>query len=158
MTAQSLATTVELRPVTRDNWEQVLGLRLPPEQRAFVAPNLYSLAEAQFLTGGTPLAVYAGEDLVGFVLYAFDEDDRQYWVYRLMIDEAHQGRGYARAAMRQVIARVRAKGAGQLALGYKPENTAAEGLYLSLGFQKSGEVIGGEVIARLFFLPESVPK
>ncbi|WP_027483521.1 GNAT family N-acetyltransferase [Deinococcus pimensis] len=148
-------TAVTLRPVARDNWEAVIALRLPPEQRGFVAPNLYSVAEAQFLTDAEALAIRVGPVVVGFALYAFDEDDRQYWLYRLMIDEAHQRRGYARAALREVVARVRAKpGVTQLALGYKPENSAAEALYLGEGFERSGEVIGGEVIARLHFPPQ----
>lgn len=152
MTLTVSQDVVRLSPVTRHDWEHVIRLHLPEGQRAFVAPNLYSLAEVQFLTDGTALAVYAAQTLVGFVMYAFDEDDRQYWVYRLMIDEAHQRKGYARAAMRQVIEHVRARGdVSQLALGYKPENTAAARLYAALGFRETGEVIGGEVIARLHF-------
>ncbi|PYE56583.1 GNAT family N-acetyltransferase [Deinococcus yavapaiensis] len=152
MTSTVRQDTVRLTPVSRDNWEQVVRLRLPDEQRSFVAPNVYSLAEVQFLTNGTALAVYAGETLVGFVMYAFDEDDRQYWVYRLMIDEAHQRKGYARAAMHLVIEDLRARSdVSQLVLGYKPENVGAAKLYANLGFRETGEVIGGEVIARLHF-------
>jgi hypothetical protein len=37
---------VTLRPVTRENWQAVAHLEVAEEQRHFVVPNVYSLAEA----------------------------------------------------------------------------------------------------------------
>jgi diamine N-acetyltransferase len=38
----------EIRPVTKGNWEALIDLKLPENQRHFVASNLYSIAESQF--------------------------------------------------------------------------------------------------------------
>ena len=49
---------------------------------------MYSLAQAFVQPECIPLALYAENKPVGFVMYALDEDDHEYWIYRLMIDKA----------------------------------------------------------------------
>ena len=36
-------------------------------------------------------------------MYCIDRDDGEYWIYRLMVDKAHQNKGYGRSAMEKVI-------------------------------------------------------
>lgn len=142
--------TVTLRTIDRDNWRECIGLRVAPHQEAFVASNVYSLAQAKAQPECVPLAIYDDDRMVGFVMYALDADEHKYWIYRLMIDAAYQGRGYGRAAMLAVLARLRAEPDGlDVAISYEPENTAAEGLYRSLGFRTAGEISGTEIVARL---------
>lgn len=50
----------------------VIGTKVTPEQEDFVAPNLYSIAEAYVEPSWTPLAIYAGEELVGFSMFGRD--------------------------------------------------------------------------------------
>lgn len=38
----------EIRPVTKDNWQELIKLKVREEQKHFVASNLYSIAQAQF--------------------------------------------------------------------------------------------------------------
>jgi diamine N-acetyltransferase len=38
----------EIRPVTKGNWKDLIRLKVREDQPHFVAPNLYSIAEAQF--------------------------------------------------------------------------------------------------------------
>lgn len=143
---------VTLRDVTKDNWEDVIRLELPDEQRSFVASNVYSLAESKFYPGEIPCAIYAGDELVGFAMYCLDEDDGNYWIWRLMVDKRFQGKGYGRAAMNVIIERLRSDPAVPFVLiSWDPPNTVAEKLYLSLGFEKTGDIIEGEVVARLDF-------
>jgi len=88
--------------------------------------------------------------MVGFIMYGRDPADNCYCVARLMIDERHQGKGYGRTAMLEAIKRMRAKpDCHEIVLSIEPENVVAEKLYESLGFRKTGEVIGGEVVMRL---------
>ena len=62
--------TVELRPLTRDYiWQVVEDLTLHRGQEAFVAPNIDSIAISAVEPTFVPLAVYADDDLVGFVMY-----------------------------------------------------------------------------------------
>ncbi len=113
-------------------------------------PNGYSLLQAAYQPERYPLAVYAGEEMVGFLMDPPDPDDAEWWIYRRMIDQRHQGRGYGREAMEQVIERIRRlPGCRRIFLGYEPENRAAEQLYARLGFRKTGEMRGGETVAVL---------
>jgi diamine N-acetyltransferase len=95
--------TVTLRPITRDNLWAVLDLKLHPGQEEFVADNAVSIANAYVEPTFAPLGVYAGDLLVGFAMYGQHPDTGAWWVIRLMIDRAQQGKGYGRAATEAVI-------------------------------------------------------
>lgn len=41
--------SITLKKITRENWEECIDLRVSIEQQRFVASNLYSIAEVQFL-------------------------------------------------------------------------------------------------------------
>lgn len=145
---------VTLRAVTSDNWAGCVRLQVRPEQRGFVPGNAVSLAQAAFEPGLRPRAVYAGETLVGFLMYDRfanqDPGDRCWWIARLMIDHRHQGRGFGRAAAEALVAELRARpDCRRVRVSYVPENEAARRLYASLGFRETGEVSRGEVVADL---------
>jgi diamine N-acetyltransferase len=141
---------VELREITRANWRQVIRLKVAKEQEHFIASNAFSLAESKYEPECVPLAIYDSETMVGFLMYAFDLDDKNYWIYRLMLDAKQQGKGYGRAAMLEAIQLLKEKpDCTQIAISYEPDNLVAEKLYLSLGFEKTGEIIEGEAVARL---------
>lgn len=142
--------TVSLREITPDNWEKIIKLSVRDDQKGFVASNVYSLAEARIFPDCVPLAIYAAEQPVGFLMYTYVQERSQWWIFRLMIAAEEQGKGYGRAAMRQVIARMQAlPGCEQIFISFEPENAVAEGLYRSLGFVSNNEVWGGEVVYRL---------
>lgn len=145
--------TVELRPLTRDNiWQVVEDLTLHPGQEAFVAPNIDSIANAAVEPTFVPLAVYADDALVGFVMYGQHPVSGAWWVIRLMIDREHQGKGYGRAAMTATIAMMADRvGCAEIVTSFNPENEVAARLYASLGFQPTGEIEDGEplVVLRL---------
>jgi diamine N-acetyltransferase len=136
---------ISLRPLTADNWIECIGLQVTGEQEAqdFVAPNLYSIAETRFEPTWTPFVVYAGEVMVGFVMY----DTSDYEITRLMIDARYQGRGYGRAAMQLLIELMEREYAHPSAsTSFVPGNLVAERLYTSLGFYKTGEILDGEIV------------
>ncbi|HET8627854.1 MAG TPA: GNAT family N-acetyltransferase [Thermomicrobiales bacterium] len=70
--------------------------------------------------------------------------------YRLMIDRDHRRKGYGRAAMREVIARLRATpDCPDVLIGYEPDNAVAARLYRELGFEEIGPAPWGETLACL---------
>jgi diamine N-acetyltransferase len=141
---------ITLRAITRDNLSQCLRLSTTEEQKNFVAPNVRSIAEAYVEPTFVPLAIYADDMLVGFVMYGRDPQTGFDWVIRLMIDAQHQGQGYGRAAMHEVLVRIRQQPeCKEIRISYEPENTIAEQLYRSMGFEPTGEIEEGEVVARL---------
>lgn len=141
---------ITLRPVTSREFPAMVRLKVTPAQEEFVAPNLYSIAEAYVEATWTPLAIYAGEEPVGFAMYGHDPETDRWWIIRFMIDVGQQGRGYGRAALRALIARMAERhGCRQIFLGYVPGNAVAERLYAQAGFLPTGEIEDGEIVARL---------
>ena len=65
---------ISLRSITRDNYLECMRLKVAPEQEGFVASNAFSLANAAYVPGCTPLAIYADETMVGFIM-AYQEPE-----------------------------------------------------------------------------------
>lgn len=82
--------------------------------------------------------------------YNFDHPKQQAFIIRLMVDEQHQGKGYGRFGMERMLEIFRAEDhIKAVGISYEPENEAARKLYARLGFEETGEVVGGEVVAVL---------
>lgn len=141
--------SVSLREITPENFEECVNLKVADTQSAFVAPNLRSIAQSKVYPTVEPMAVYAGEEMVGFAMFGLDPDDGRFYLVRLMIDERQQGKGYGRAATLAVIEKMRENAdCRELYLSFVPENTGAEALYKSVGFERTGEIAHGEIVMR----------
>ena len=137
---------VELREVTKDNWRKCVVMQVSEDQRDYVAPNGYSLVQAAYEPDRYPLAVYMDGEVVGFAMYAYDEDVNMWMIYRLMVSHDMQGRGVGRAALQKLVEKIAAEhGARGIAISAEPENVLALGLYRRMGFEPDGRVIGGEI-------------
>lgn len=142
--------SISLRPVTRQEFGPLVRLKVTPEQEAFVASNLYSLAEAYVEPTWTPLAIVAGDEVVGFAMIGQDPETDRWWIIRFMIGAEHQGRGHGKAALRALVDLLAERhGCREIYLGYVPGNAIAERLYANAGFRPTGEVEDGEIVARL---------
>ena len=150
--------SVELRPVTAENWRALIKLQVREDQREFVASNLHSIAEAQFgyeeegHWNFYPFGVYANEEPVGFLMHCINYKHSRFqgFIVRLMVDEHYQGKGYGRAAMEQILETFRAdERVHQIGISYEPHNKVAQALYASLGFVEPGEMAREETLAIL---------
>jgi diamine N-acetyltransferase len=140
---------VTLREITPENFKECINLKVGDAQATFVAPNVTSIAQSKIYPTMTPMAVYADDAMVGFVLFGRDTDDDKYYLVRIMIDEKYQGKGYGRAAIGEVVEKVREnEDCDALYLSFVPENTGAEALYKSIGFEPTGEISHGEIVMR----------
>jgi diamine N-acetyltransferase len=142
--------TVELRPITVENFRAVTKLAVLPEQSDFVAPNALSIAETYVCPEAEPRAVYADDELVGFVLFHPVDKDKPaegHCIARLMIDHRFQGRGLGRAALEAAVDWiVRERRADRVRLSVVASNERARGLYRSAGFVETGELDDGEIV------------
>src|SRR4030095_4038276 len=106
-----MSDEVRLENVTVRNWRAVARLKLAPEQKDLVASNLYSIAQSKFDPNAHPRAIYAGKELVGFLMYnVWGEHDqtREASIYRFMIEREQQGKGFGRAALAKALDEIRA--------------------------------------------------
>ncbi|MCM1989143.1 GNAT family N-acetyltransferase [Oceanirhabdus seepicola] len=138
------------KEVTKENWEKCIELKVSKEQEEFVAPNSYSLLQANFGEGLYPISIYDGETMVGFLMYEKDEEDNTMGMCRLMIDEKYQKKGYGRAAVLKLLDLIREKyGNIEFFTSFEPENIVADKLYESVGFKKTGEIMWEELVAKI---------
>ena len=152
-----LPVTITLREITQDNAESVLALRTTPEQEWFVTSVADSLAEADANPQGNPWfrAVYADGQPVGFVMLSWDVEPQPpdingpWFLWKLLIDHRHQGKGYGREVVRQILELVRDHGATELLTSHLPCEGGPTGFYTRLGFVPTGELDpDGEILLR----------
>ncbi len=148
---------VELREITQDSVRAICDLKVSKEQEQFVAPNSVSIAEAHFSSEAWFRAVYAGETPVGFIMLAkVPREERAslgtHFLWRFMVDERFQGRGYGRRALESVIQCLREK-ANALHTSCREGKGSPKGFYEKMGFKETGKKLNnGEQILRLLIL------
>lgn len=138
---------VTLREITPENFWDIIALHVDPDQEKLVLSNAVSIAQAKVQPECIPLAIYSDDTPVGFLMYCVDRDDNEYWLYRIMIDRRHQGKGYGRQAMEQVI-QIMGEDTDRhrIYLGVHRDGGSSVKLYESLGFRFTGDVYGEEHI------------
>ncbi|MBO4389346.1 MAG: GNAT family N-acetyltransferase [Lachnospiraceae bacterium] len=142
---------ITLREITGDNLEEILALRVAEGQRAYVSSNAESLAQAYvYRETAFPFGVYDGERPVGFIMMGYYEAKDYYTLWKFMIDEAEQGKGYGRQALELGIRFLQEKfGIIEVYTGVIPGNAVAKGLYESFGFAETGLFENGMLEMRL---------
>ena len=147
---------VSLRPIDDSNRGQVEALRVSSMQERFVAGVADSLAEAVADPAGRaiPWAVYAGDIPVGFVMISDEVDDRDHiaqYLWRLLIDERHQGRGYGTATLDLVVEYFRSRPGVEVVWTSCGEGEGGPlGFYERYGFEQTGDrVFDDEILLRL---------
>lgn len=157
---------LRLEKVNSLNVWDLLKLKVSENQRHFVSSNDRSIIEAYTTITANghafPFGIYENDTPVGFLMIGFGTDD--YWddapavaannynLWRLMIDEKYQNKGYGREAVRLALEFVKTFPCGMSDycwLSYEPENAVARNLYRSFGFVETGEMDCNELIAVL---------
>lgn len=142
--------SIELVPVSTELVGPLLELRLRPDQLNLVASVADSLEEAETDEGARPRAILHNGEPVGFLMYDATSGGDVAQLYRFIIDERHQGRGFGRAALAAVIAEITEEShIIRISICYEPENDPARRLYQSAGFVEQGLDDDGEMIAHL---------
>lgn len=99
---------VQLKAVTRENWEEALKLQVKENQLKFVPSVAVSLAKVYIKPDGDnveyiPFAIYVGDLMVGFVMHAVvRKTSDMYWINGFIIDQKQQGNGYGKAALQEL--------------------------------------------------------
>lgn len=161
---------IHLEKINAKNILEIIELEAAEVQKKFVAPNSVSIAQA-YTTIDTdcsafPFGIYDDTKPVGFLMVGFNEAamyeiweetapemlKNTYVLWRLMIDEKYQKKGYGREAIKLALEFIQSWPCGKAeycAVFYEPENEVAKKLYASFGFVENGERDGNEVLAVL---------
>jgi RimJ/RimL family protein N-acetyltransferase len=148
---------VRLVPITHENVWTYGKLRTHYSQQRFVAPMWQSYGDALFPEPeqGHPvvpvlLGIEADGEPVGFLMYAdaVNEGTPEPYLWRFLVDRLHQGRGIGGQALRIWLDDMRAAGHQAVAVSWEPGHGGPEGFYLKNGFEPTGEIEDGEIVAR----------
>ncbi|PFE29531.1 GNAT family N-acetyltransferase [Bacillus anthracis] len=148
---------IQLRVVTRENWEDALKLQVKENQRKFVPAVAVSLAKVYIKPDGdnveyTPFAIYDGDHMIGFIMHAVvRETTDMYWMNGFIIDQSQQGKGYGKVALQESIYLIKNtfKVCKEIRLTVHKDNIPAKKLYERYGFQPLGHDYDGEQVYRL---------
>lgn len=137
---------VTLRRITAETVRAICRLKVAEQQDAFVASNEYSFMQANFRPDLTVRAIYADEEPVGFIMFEDNPHKGVYFLWRLMVDHKHQGKGYGQEGMRLLLEYVKKRPlAKTLRTSCVPGPLGPESFYLHLGFVPTGQMLGDEV-------------
>lgn len=147
-----LVIVITFKDITKDNFWECVALDVAKEQRDFVTSNAVSIAQSKIQPECIPLAVYNDEIMVGFIMYCIDEDDSEYWIYRMMIDEKYQSKGYGKKTLEKLLNIIKQDASkDKIFLGVHIGSANAVQLYQGYGFEFNGQVFGKEHIMKLAY-------
>ena len=144
---------MRIQAVDESNKQQIMRLQVLPEQQDYIDSIVECLGDVASCSFRKPVGIYDGDSLVGFGLYGLiphDGGDGQAraWLVDFMIDSSYQGYGYGVKALDILIDMIVADfKRPEIYLSVNPANSKAIRLYISRGFEFSGDTnLYGECI------------
>lgn len=109
--------------------------------------NAISIAQTKFEPSLKAYAIFYDERAAGFLMFnTVKEELDGYWIYRIMVDKANQGKGIGKKATELMLDEMaKLPDADKIVVGYHPDNEGAHNLYKSLGFVDNGDRFGREM-------------
>ncbi|MEE9454556.1 MAG: GNAT family N-acetyltransferase [Paracoccaceae bacterium] len=133
----------------------IMDLKTRPDQQHLVAPNSVTVAQFHYEPSGWLRGLWAGETPVGLIAMinpqiespSFEEGDSTdaAYLWRLMIDQGQQGKGYGHQAMHIAFAQARAWSFAKFQTSCVPGENCPIPFYEACGLQKTGQIVGGEI-------------
>ena len=137
-----------------------LLLDVHENQKNLVASVAQSYADALFppvdYKYGPPVpwirGVLLNSEPVAFVMCADPtEQQKDPWLWRLLVDKSHQGCGIGRFTVESVLTRYREMGCARVLVCWAPVEGNAGDFYKKIGFIETGEKMGDEIVAEFRF-------
>jgi diamine N-acetyltransferase len=136
-------SVVTLREITKATVWKILKLKPSDDQRQFVASNAESIAEAYFQQDYAWFrAIYADECPVGFIMTGMDPKDEFCFLWRFMIDEKHQKKGFGKRALELVFEYLKTQTKFlTIITSYHEASGDPSGFYKKNGFAEAGAMV-----------------
>jgi diamine N-acetyltransferase len=145
---------VSLRPITDANRESVEALAVTPDQERFVSGVRESILEAAEEPDARALywAIYDDETPVGFVMFADEVGSSDYiahFLWKLLVDERYQRRGFGAATLDLIVEYFRTRGVDTMWTSVGQGEGGPIAFYERYGFKRTGDLHGDEILLRL---------
>lgn len=139
-----------LKQITKENWYECINLEVYKEQEGIVAPNYKSIILSLLCENWNAKCIYNDDILIGFFLYGIEEDTNKPMLLRYMIDKKFQGKGLGKKAILKLLDLIKIEcGSIKFYTTVSSKNIAAENLYKSVGFEKTGEIMWDENVMEI---------
>jgi diamine N-acetyltransferase len=148
---------VSLVEVTKENFDEVckLSLTLTPDQRKCVADNSISIGEAHLYTNTWYRAIALDNVPIGFVMVIKDfqaktvEDNPSHILWRFMIGEPWQKKGYGKQVLDILIDQYRREGIRTIYTSCHIEEYGPYGFYRKYGFVDLEYMVESEEVLKI---------
>lgn len=132
---------MNFRKIDKSNYMDCILLQVDESQRHFVADNARSLIEATFEEGIYTLGIYHEEEMIGFVLYDYDDTLPGWSMSRFMIGTQFQGKGYGKQAVLAFLDYFKEHhNSNEIYISVSLDNIVARKLYSNIGFKEIKEI------------------
>lgn len=135
---------IAIKAVDNSNFMEVVQLELTPAQKEakWLADNVFSLAQCWLYRENNdcfPKAIYWKDEVVGFALLEIEAESQELLIWRLMIGQQFQGKGYGRQAVKKLIEEAAINYPERtIVADYVDGNEAMKQLLTSLAFKEVG--------------------
>ena len=131
---------IEIQPITKENWEQAVAIKVDDDQKPFVPSVTESLANAYLKPWDEALDPYVlltdGMIIGAFYISYTPGSKDNYWIGGFQIDKEHQGKGFGTRALSYIVEFMREwhPACCVLSLTVEKANSNAIRLYKKFGF------------------------
>ena len=133
---------INLRDITKKNLISIIDLEVGKHQKDQVASNAVSIAQGNYSKSAWFKGIFNDEIAVGFVMLDLIIEENKCFLWRFMIDEKYQGKGFGKIALTLVVDYVKSlKIFNEIYTSYYPKDDDAGGFYKNFGFIKSKKII-----------------
>jgi diamine N-acetyltransferase len=137
---------ITFRDINQDNFYECMRLSVRKDQ-PFVASNAFSVAESKIFPFWITKAIYADEQMVGFLMYVCDYEEKELYLCRFMIDAKYQGKGYGKGVLdllKQLA--LEDQRIETMKLSTAKDNANGIRIYEKFGFRDTNEMEDGEEV------------
>ena len=148
--------TIEAHEITYGNVDQLIDLAVKHDQAHLVAPNSVTIAQASYMPNCWTRGLWVSGDPVGLIamidLHENHPEADDYapanvaFLWRLMIDEEHQSRGYGSQAIDLAFEQARQWRRERLYLSVARGDGNALTFYKRFSLKPTGKVHGDELV------------
>ncbi|WP_062199367.1 GNAT family N-acetyltransferase [Massilibacterium senegalense] len=144
---QPKTTNIQLKEVTRNNWEDIALLTVDDGQKEFIESNAFSLAQSVFEPNWRPFGIYTNNELIGFTMIGKEAKTEHIWLDRFMLDYHYQGKGYGKRSFSLILHWIyETFHCNEIFLSVHYKNNHAKKMYERFGFRLTGKMDGPEII------------
>lgn len=146
---------IEAREVTFFNLSALIKLKVRADQEHLVAPNSVTIAQFHYEPAGWVRGLWDGDAPVGLIAMinpliespSFEEGDRTdaAYLWRLMIGDEHQGKGFGGEALAVAFQQARLWGLPYLQTSVVPGENCPAPFYERNGMEKTGNMLDKEI-------------